>query len=65
MTTPRLLMLVLLTGAITFTLYTWRQKQPPDAAQIARCDALVKDLPEATQEEINRSINTFMECLEN
>jgi hypothetical protein len=57
--------LTLLVGLLTFVLYQYRQSQPPDQAQIERCNELVSDMPEGTQEEINRSINTFLNCLAN
>ena len=57
--------LTLLVGLLTFVLYQYRQSQPPDRAQIERCNELVSDMPEDTQEEINRSINTFLNCLAN
>jgi hypothetical protein len=56
--------LVLLTAVLTWTIYLYRQSQPPDEEQIARCNERVEDMPETTREEINRSINTFLECLE-
>lgn len=58
------LYLILLTGVLTYVLYRYHEAQPPDQAQIDRCNELVKDMPESTQEEINRSINTFLECLQ-
>ena len=57
------LYLILLTGLLTFVLYRYHESQPPDQAQVEYCNELVKDMPESTQEEINRSINTFLECL--
>ena len=36
----------------------------PDEEQIERCNELVSQMPETNQQEINRSINTFLECLE-
>ena len=59
-----LFLIALLTGILTFAIYTYRQSQPPDREQIERCNELVAHMPENTQEEINRSINTFIECLE-
>ena len=59
------LYLILLTGVLTYVLYRYHASQPPDQAQFVYCNELVKDMPESTQEEINRSINTFLECLQN
>ena len=56
---------IFLTGVLTFILYRYHQAQPPDAAQIARCNELASAMPESTPEEINRSIHAFHECLEN
>lgn len=58
------LYLILLTGVLTYVLYRYHQSQPPDQEQIEYCNELVKDLPETTPEEINRSINTFLDCLQ-
>jgi hypothetical protein len=58
------LYLILLTGLLTYVLYRYHESQPPDQAQIDYCNELVKDMPESTQEEINRSINTFLECMQ-
>ena len=58
------LYLILLTGVLTYVLYRYHASQPPDQAQIDYCNELVKDMPESTQDEINRSINTFLECLQ-
>jgi hypothetical protein len=55
--------LTLLVGALTYVLYQYHRSQPPDQEQIERCNELVRDMPENTQEEINRSINTFLDCL--
>jgi hypothetical protein len=55
--------LTLLVGALTYVLYQYHRSQPPDQEQIDRCNELVRDMPEDTQEEINRSINTFLDCL--
>jgi hypothetical protein len=59
-----LFLIALLTGTLTFAIYTYKTSQPPDREQIERCNERVADMPEDTQEEINRSIHTFMECLE-
>ncbi len=59
-----LFLVALLTGTLTFALYTYKTSQPPDQEQIERCNEEVAHMPESTQEEINRSINTFIECLE-
>ena len=64
MTKTNLLLAALLTGLLTFAIYTYRQSRSPDAERIAECNERVKGMPESTTEEINRSINTFMECLE-
>lgn len=55
--------LVALTGVLTYVLYRYHESQPPDEEQIEYCEELVKDMPEGTQEEINRSINTYLDCL--
>ena len=55
--------LIALTGVLTYVLYRYHESQPPDQEQIEYCEELVKDMPEGTQEEINRSINTFLDCL--
>jgi predicted histidine transporter YuiF (NhaC family) len=57
--------LTLLVGLVTFVLYSYRESQPPDQQQVERCNQLVSQMPESNEEEINRSINTFLECLEN
>jgi len=59
-----LFLIALVTGILTFAIYGYRQSQPADEEQIERCNERVADMPEDTQEEINRSIHTFMECLE-
>jgi hypothetical protein len=59
-----LFLIALLTGTLTFALYTYKTSRPPDQEQIERCNEEVAQMPENTQEEINRSINTFIECLE-
>lgn len=59
-----LLLIALLTGTLTFAIYSYRQSQPPDEEQIAQCNEEVAGMPENTREEINRSINTFVDCLE-
>jgi len=56
-------LLVGLTGVLTYVLYRYHESQPPDQEQIEYCEELVKDMPETTQEEINRSINTYLDCL--
>jgi len=56
--------LTVLTAVLTYVLYRYHESQPPDQEQIEYCEELVKDMPETTQEEINRSINTFLECLQ-
>jgi hypothetical protein len=57
--------LTLLVGLFTYLLYQYRESQPPDQQQVERCNQLVSQMPESNEEEINRSINTFLECLEN
>ncbi len=59
-----LFLIALLTGTLTFAIYTYKTSQPPDREQIERCNERVAQMPENTQEEINRSINTFIGCLE-
>ncbi len=59
-----LFLVALLTGTLTFALYQYKTSLHPDREQIERCNEEVAQLPENTQEEINRSINTFIECLE-
>ncbi len=59
-----LVYLALLVGAGTWTLYTWRNSQPPDQGQIERCNELVRGMPENTREEIDRSISRFVDCLD-
>lgn len=56
--------LSLLTAVLTYVLYRYHESRPPDQEQIDHCNALVEGMPEDTQEQINRSINTFLECLE-
>ena len=55
--------LTLVTAMLTWALYRYHQAQPPDQAQIERCNRLVSKMPESTQEEIDKNINTFLECL--
>lgn len=55
--------LTLLTGLLTYVLYNYHRAQPPDQAQIERCNELVSQMPESNEEEINRSINRFTDCL--
>jgi hypothetical protein len=55
--------LTLLTGLLTYLLYNYHRSQPPDKEQIERCNELVSQMPERTEEEINRSINRFTDCL--
>jgi hypothetical protein len=55
--------LTLLTGLLTYVLYQYHRSQPPDQAQIERCNQLVSKMPEGTEEEINRNINTFLDCI--
>jgi hypothetical protein len=55
--------LIVVTGLLTYVLYRYNRSQPPDQEQIERCNELVSKMPEGTQEEINRNINTFLECL--
>ena len=55
--------LSVLLALITYTLYRYHESQPPDQQQIERCNELVSQMPERNEEEINRSINTFLECL--
>lgn len=65
MTKTAFIYLTLLVGLVTFVLYSYRESQPPDQQQVERCNQLVSQMPESNEEEINRSINTFLECLEN
>jgi hypothetical protein len=55
--------LTLLTGLFTYVLYQYHRSQPPDQEQIERCNELANNMPERTEEEINKSINTFLDCL--
>jgi hypothetical protein len=55
--------LLFVTGLLAYVLYLYNRSQPPDQAQIDRCEERVKDMPENTQEEINRSINTYLDCV--
>ena len=54
----------LLLAVLTYVFYRYHDAQPPDAAQIERCEALADAMPESTPEEINRSLHTLHECLE-
>ncbi len=65
MTKTVFIYLTLLVGLFTYLLYQYRESQPPDQQQVERCNQLVSQMPESNEEEINRSINTFLECLEN
>ena len=56
---------IFLTGILTYVLYRYHAAQPPDEARIAECNERVQGMPENTREEINRSIHTFHDCLEN
>ena len=56
--------LTLLVGVLTYVFYKYHESQPPDQRQIERCNELVSQMPENTEQEINRSIHTFFECLE-
>ena len=55
--------LIVVTGLLTYVLYRYNRSQPPDQEQIERCNQLVSKMPESTKEEINKNINTFLECL--
>ncbi len=55
--------ILLVTGLFTYLLYNYQRSQPPDRERIEYCNEQVKDMPESTPEEINRSINAFMDCL--
>lgn len=55
--------LVLLTSMLTWVLYEYHRSQPPDQEQIERCNELANAMPENTPQEINKSINTFLDCL--
>jgi hypothetical protein len=55
--------LTVLVGLFTYVLYRYHDSQPPDQQQIERCNELVSQMPERNEEEINRSINTFLDCL--
>ena len=55
--------IALLTGSLTYVLYQYHRSQPPDQEQIERCNERVDKMPESTEEEINKSINTFLDCL--
>ena len=57
--------LTVLVGLFTYMLYRYHESQPPDQQQIERCNELVSQMPEHSEEEINRSIHAFLECLEN
>jgi preprotein translocase subunit YajC len=57
--------LTLLVGLFTYLLYRYQESQPPDQQQLERCNELVNQMPENDEKEINRSINTFLDCLEN
>ena len=57
--------LTLLVGVLTYVLYKYHESQPPDQQQIERCNELANQMPQSTEQEINRSIHTFFECLEN
>ena len=65
MTKTAFIYLTLLVGLFTFLLYKYHESQPPDQQQIELCNELVSQMPESNEEEINRSINTFLECLGN
>jgi len=65
MTKTAFIYLTLLVGLFTYLLYRYHDSQPPDQQQIERCNELVSQMPESNEEEINRSINTFLECLDN
>jgi hypothetical protein len=65
MTKTAFIYLTLLVGLFTYLLYRYHESQPPDQQQIERCNELVSQMPESNEEEINRSINTFLECLDN
>jgi hypothetical protein len=58
-----LIYITLLTGLLTYVLYQYHRSQPPDQEQIERCNERVSKMPESTEEEINKSINTFLDCL--
>jgi hypothetical protein len=55
--------LLLVTGVLTYTLYTVRSSRAPDPEQIQRCNELVSDMPEDTRQEIDRSISRFLDCI--
>jgi len=55
--------LIVVTGLLTYVLYHYNRSRPPDQEQIERCNQLVSKMPESTEEEINKNINTFLECL--
>jgi hypothetical protein len=59
-----LIQILLLTCLLAYVLYRYHESQPPDQEQIDHCNQLVEDMPQDTREQINRSINTFMECLQ-
>ena len=63
MTLKQFILLTLLMGTLTYVLYMYRVSQPPDQERIEYCNELVSEMPESTEEEINRSINTFLDCL--
>jgi hypothetical protein len=63
MNTKLLVYLIFLTGLLTYVLYRYHDAQPPDEDQVARCNELANQMPQSTQEEINRSINTFLDCI--
>ena len=55
--------LALLTGVLTYVFYHYHASRPPDSEDIERCNALADAMPEGNEAEINRSINTFLDCL--
>lgn len=60
-----LMYLALLVALLTFVLYGYQSSQPPDEEKIEACNEQVEGMPEGNQNEINRAINQFVECLEN
>jgi hypothetical protein len=53
----------LLTGVLTYVLYQYHRSQPADQQRIERCNERASQMPERTEAEINKSINTFLDCL--
>ncbi len=63
MNTKLFIYIALLTGLLTYVLYQYHRSQPPSQEQIERCNERASKMPERTEEEINKNINTFLDCL--